>query len=344
MNRMLKALGSTFLLFATPAQSDLRPLDVPLTSGWQHAETGVILMPKLAGMERRSLADNGANEFDIVAQYGTSDGTTATIFLFHPGIDSVPLWFDRSRAVIEHLGAFDMASATTTPARSFAPPGSDGASALRISYALKDGRVRSSALAVIPTADWLVVVRLSSVRLEVAALDTVMTDFIAAIRWPTGVAPAPAALPVAACAEPLLSFAKAKLVKPDMTEILLGSMVASAGNKAGEAPLTYCRDGEGRVDYGVYRVVETGDGYAIALGDAGRAIGVWPAPALGKGPRRYSVTLQDLARSVMFPSFDRLPPPDQVIEMTRHQPPISVAERHGNKTSVTLDAAQLPQK
>lgn len=85
---------------AMPAAA--RDLAVPTDKGWKHAKTGLILMPQLAGMSRTALSDATQTEHDVAAQYDTPDKSVfATIYLFHPAIADVSLWFDRSQTALE---------------------------------------------------------------------------------------------------------------------------------------------------------------------------------------------------------------------------------------------------
>ncbi len=88
------------MMLATPANA--RDLAVPADKGWGHAQTGLVLMPEIAGFPRTKIEDYGERELDIVAHYeNVAFDTFATIYLFRPALMSVPVWFDRSSTQVE---------------------------------------------------------------------------------------------------------------------------------------------------------------------------------------------------------------------------------------------------
>jgi hypothetical protein len=215
----------------------------------------------------------------------------------------------------------------------FAAGGAPVASSLRQVFIKATGPYRSTALAVMPLGEWIVAVRMSAKSLSADELDAGLMQLIGAIRWPAGApaaaaaappAPAMAAVPVMACAAPL-SFRKAKALKPegsDMLMQLIGSIAmqnASASKPAAPVlPSRWCREGEAKAEYGVYRSDREGAaGYALALGDAGRI--VWVEPSLmGQIEKNghYSVSLDDVdGRTLAFPSFNGMPAPEQVWDL-----------------------------
>jgi hypothetical protein len=319
------------LIGATPAVAT-RKLPVGDTQGWQHAQTGLILMSDIAGLHRTELADFGDSELDILAQYDDpSRDTEASLYLFHPALQSVPMWFDRA---VTTLGNHDIYGGVTAvaPPHAFARPGAAVADSLRETFVPAKSELKATALAVIPIGDWLLAIRLSGKTLEPAALDTLLTKIVAGLRFAGPVAASPAAVPVAACTS-AISFKHAKLKKPDMTDALLGAtlatMTSADAEKSGETvspPLVWCRDSIAGNTYAVYRQDDGTPAYVMALGDAGRTIGVSGSIAglLDKKPG-FSVTFNDLDKSLIYPSYDALPEPAQVFDMVQHEKPISSA-------------------
>ncbi len=238
-------------------------------------------------------------------------------------VTSVPLWFDRSRTAIETRDLFrDAAPASADPV-AFAPPGSATASALRQVYASAGGAYRNTALAVIPVGGWIVAIRMSGRTLIAGQLDERLQQAIAAIRWPAAAAPAPAAVPVKACATPL-AFGKAKAMKPGGADLLIDLALAGTLSRQAKAepvagpPPIWCREGKGLKEYGIYRT-DGGLGYTMALYDAGRVVSVFPS-IMGQVDKTgiYSVTLKDVDDSASaFPSFSAMPSPRQVWELVR---------------------------
>jgi hypothetical protein len=333
----LAALALSIVLMASRAAADPRMLAVPETAGWQHALTGVILMPNVAGFTRESIGDFGEDEYDIVAQYkgeGVSDGT---VYLFHPGLDSVPVWFDRARRAIELRDIYAIPAGTEPRIAAFTPPGSNVASGLRATYALGGkSKFASTAVAVMPVGDWLLVVRVSSAMLNADALDARVAALAGGIRLPAGLASGTAAAPVSNC-DPLKGSTKARQMAPDMTQALLASAGVAAGRKKHEALPSYCRASESGSAWGQYRVVGGGDGYVLAIGDAGRAVGVYPALTLS-GPQTYTVSFMGLARTDFLPSFDRLPTPELALAAAAQGKPYASVSTIGDGSNITLDS------
>ena len=107
-----------------------------------------------------------------------------------------------------------------------------------------------------------------------------------------------------------------------------GTMVAEHQG----TPPVYCREPGATIERGVYRPDGSTEAYLIALGDSGTALSLAPAIDLsaltgnGGGGRRIAMTLLGRDGASVYPSFNRLPPPEQALE---------VAGRTGTTISVT---------
>jgi hypothetical protein len=318
----MRMIITAALAIAQAGSLAARDLPVPSNNGWQHAETGLVLMATVDGLTRSSLSDSTTTEHDVSAQFDDpAKSLFTTLYLFHPAADDVPMWFDRSRTALEDRTLFQHASPASADPVAFAGPGSTTTSALRQAYSVLGSDFRSTALAVLPLGEWLVAIRMSTKTMNADALDARLTHFIDALRWPTtGVEAAPAAVPIRTCPKPL-AFTNAKVVKPEGSDVLvslLAGMIVDSAHKQGK-PLTraqWCREGVGSVTFGVYRAIE-GDGYSLALGDSGRMIGV--APTLGTlvgKERRYSVTFNDVEGATStYGTFASLLRPQQALEL-----------------------------
>jgi hypothetical protein len=338
---------------ASPATAAPRTLAVPADKGWMHAQTRVVLRPQVAGLSRLSLTDSTTTEHDVTAQFESADhATLATLYLFHSAVPEVSVWFDRARATLEARDLFRHAAPASEAPIAFAASGTITAG-LRQTYAIVDGPNRSTALAVIPLDEWLVVLRMTS-RGNSAALDRQLTDFVAALRLPAASAARPAT-PIAACPT-TLAYGKAKMVKPEPTDLLLSFIGAIAAEEkkpsAEPAPASsrpWCREGEPGDGYAAYRHDDETDGYAVALHDAGRI--AWTQLSVASqfaahqtaGEKlvtsaSYAVTLSDVdGRTLTFPSFTALPSPKQVYEDIAKQRPLGSALGK----QVTLDAKAI---
>jgi hypothetical protein len=194
----LVALGAALARPALPCRQTRAHSSVPASSGWQHAATGLVLMPRLAGHQRTSLDDNGAAELDVIANFSAPDqSSVVTLYLFRPALMSVPVWFDRSETQIllrdeyRNRGGGRGARVQCRRRRR-----------LRAAAAHVPDRRESTQghrPAIMPLGEWLVAIRISASdpirRRSTGKLDQV----IAALRWPADVERPPEAVPVAAC-------------------------------------------------------------------------------------------------------------------------------------------------
>lgn len=267
MKRLIMGLA---LASAGPVAA--RDLPVPAEKGWRHAQTGLTLMYRLADLTRTSLTDATTSEHDVAAQFDSADKNVfATIYLFRPAVPDVAMWFDRSRSALETRDLFRDAAPATIDPIGFAVGGAPTASSLRQSYALAGGRYRSTALAAMPVGNWIATIRVSSRTLSAAQLDAKLLGMISAIQWPAQTAPAPQAVasPIKPCGTQLM-FKKARQVKPDGSDMLMSLIAgAVAAEKAGAAPektlRSWCQEGDGRPEYGVYRSGGPSNGYVLAV-------------------------------------------------------------------------------
>lgn len=325
------------LIAATPASAS-RELPVPPDKGWEHAQTGLILTAKIAGLSRTSLTDLGDAELDMVAQFDDPGrDTEATIYLFRPALASVPVWFDRSVTVLSRRDIYGGVTPVAPPL-AFSRPGSTAADSLREVFTPGAPAMHSTGVAVMPVGAWLVVVRISSQTLAPAELDAELSAVIAGIRFPAGGDASQAVAPVAPCTT-TLAYRHAKLRKPDMTQALLGSTLALMAQdpkveKTEVKPAgPWCRDGDAGDKYGVYRHDDGSKSYLLAVGDAGRTVWVSPELQLLAKSNGYSVTFNDLDRSDTFQAFDKLPEPAQVFDLVTTHAPLSRAS--GNNITIS---------
>ena len=310
MLRLSWLVAAALLATACPATAKWRTLDVPNDKGWQHARTGLILMAKLGDFQRTKLADNSASEFDIAATYQNVDrSATADVYLYRPGVADLPMWFDRSQYAMgtnEHvkLGA-PFGSITR-----FALPGSTVESGLRVIYQRSDKPSGATGLAMAPLGDWLVAVRLTTDLADAPKLEAMLADLMTKIRWPADRAVAKSAILVEACTSSL-KYKHAKVIKPDLTQALLGAALSSTKSDVAKdtkpaPPPVYCRESVQTADYAIYRSDNDVHSYVMAIGDAGVAAEVSPAITL-TGGTAYSVVLETAASSDSYPNLTACP-------------------------------------
>lgn len=315
-------------------------INVPANAGWKHAGSGVILRSKIAGAVRGKIVDSSASELDVMVQYDEGGATPVTLYIFRPSLMSVPMWFDRSETQILLRSDVYGAVKPATAIRAFAAPHAGAPSALQRIYVPGKTEFKSTALAVIPLGEWLVVVRVSSSELGPVELDVGLSEIIAGIGWPEKIPDSPAAVPVAACTDvlPYAKKAKGPEARHDSgvdrrSNIRGGRRQGSqrkgsgAGGETHAAALVPRRHARRRI----WRLSREGErnAYVLAAGDAGITTSVGPAMPLGDDPG-YTLSLGMLDRNLVFPNFDKLPSPATAFDAINTLRPVS-SVTHGSK-------------
>jgi hypothetical protein len=330
MHIRLRRFASYLSLLAMPAlaaaQTAPRTLEVPAGNAWQHAETQIILPPRVGGLVRASIADSTQDKQDVVATYLDRDEQMlALVYVYRIGAGDLPLWFDRAVATI----MLPQTGAAAPAITGFTRPGASAASGLRAAMTDSVAGMRSTAVAIAPLgSSWLIKIRLGSARLDPAALDERLSAFVAALRWPAETGTARVAVPIEPCPTPL-RLRNARIVRPEGADVLIDAVLATV-EPEGEPgpPAVYCREPGATVEWGLYRADRSTDSYLIGLSDAGIAVAIGDASGLSAllgqhGRRRFSVMLLERNASISYPSFDRLPPPDQALALVRDGHPLS---------------------
>ncbi|HEX8193108.1 MAG TPA: hypothetical protein VF552_09425 [Allosphingosinicella sp.] len=299
-----------------------RVLAVPARSSWQHAETQMILPPRVAGLNRGEIRDSGEAEMDVMASYGGT-GVFVTLYLFRTGLPDAALWYDRAADTISYQPEYGLAGAPLPAPTAFVRPAAAAASGLRTATDLPGGPLRSTGIAIAPLGgNHLLKIRMSAQTLDRTALDALLGRFIEGLRWPAATtAGERAAVPIAACPEPL-RLRTARVLRPDMTESLMDALTGAAAAQPDpdRAAAIYCREAGSGLQYGVYRPNASRAAYVVALGDSGIAISLRPAISLeglvpGGGRSRVGMTLLQRDSTSVLLSFSRLPPPAQAVSV-----------------------------
>jgi hypothetical protein len=327
-------------LVAAPSVMAQAKLDVPADAGWKHEATGMIFRAKLGGYARVAIQDNSKSELDVSLQYQNDEDAQASLYIFRPAGGSPSIWFDRSETMILAREIFAGPTPQGDPL-AFAPPKAQVASGLRRVYVPGKGEYKSTGLVVMPLGEWLVAIRLTAKHLDASALDAKLSEIIADLGWPDGVAEGVPAVPVSACGNALPFRTNAKLRKPEMMDALVGAAMVGADKKAREnpgagKPITWCREGVGTTEFGVYRNAESTDAYTMAFNDAGIVITVHSETGLdGKKPS-YGVHLGLLDGTAIYPKFDGLPTPSAALESVNKGTPVSSISRDGKNVTINM--------
>lgn len=323
----------SLLASSAQAQSELRTIEVPSTSGWQHAESELTVPAKPLGMTRNWLRASGPTEDDVISEYKDAmTGVTATLYVYKTQLPDAAIWFDRSLDTIRALPMWRLAEAPRPTVLAFARPDASMATGLISGFDVNGGGQRGTALAIVPLNGWLVKVRMSSPRLDGAAITERLRAFVAALRWPKSSGEAQPAVPIEACPN-ALKLMKAKMIKGDMSESLLGGLLAAVSTSRTPArPLggtsVYCKEAIDGMRYGMYRANASSNSYILALGDAGIALSLQPTLTMDQLARkestkstRWSMSLLNGRNIGVLPIFDRLPPPEQAFRVAMSDRP-----------------------
>jgi len=305
-----------------PAHAQLVPraIEVPASSDWTHADTGMVFPASVASMPRVSLADMSKFESYVVAKYQAPDGSiTATISLLKSPARDVSIWFDRAQTMFVLKNRVKAGAVPTA----FAPTANGTANSLRIVYDHEEGQEwASTALAVVPFNGRMVKLQLSARSLPSDQLGNMLLAAVRSMSWTVAKEQDVAAVPISPCPE-RLSFKRATLLAPELAFPKRDRLPPIIHNYFG-APKegAYCREREGDYHWAVYRKQLVKHKYLIALQDAGRVIEVEQVEHefWGQG---YSVVLVERDGRYKFRNFDQLPTPDRVIELIEKDKPIS---------------------
>ncbi|MFN3943952.1 MAG: hypothetical protein ACK4K7_03350 [Allosphingosinicella sp.] len=317
---------------AGPAWAQPRVLELPASASWQHERTSLIVPPRSGPFTRGEISDAGEAELDVMAQFDMDGGRTrATLYLFKTGVPDTALWFDRAQASISLRAEWNAVPVADAPLP-FALPGRP-ATGLYSAYRLPTGGDwRSTAVALAPLHDgWLVKLRISSADIEAEQLQASAAELLAGLRWPAPTSAevdAAAARPIRDCAAPL-RLRRARLVQPSMADVLIAA-ATGAMPATGPKP-TYCREPGPRAIEEIYRPNGSTRSYLIALGDSGLAVSLGQSLSLaalsgGRGGGSFTTMLIDREGVGVYPSFDRLPLPEQALQVLGSRAMISARQ------------------
>lgn len=324
-----------------------RQLDNKPGTQWKHKSSGLAFPASMAGVQRSSMMAFSDGDWDVVARYDTPDGVTAiSIYVYQAAVFDPAVWFHEAQASIEARKAAFGTVTPLSPAATFAPPGDNITSGLRITYGT-DAAIKSTALAVAPLGtEWIVKIRLSSTARTPAELDGDLTSLINALNWPKKAAPHATAAVIADCAKPMPQLEVANEIKGDGASALLGGLGMISTGKKPALPPALCRDAGLSGHQNLYRTDGANQGYVLSLGDSGRAIIVEPdllGALLAKekgGGTSYLVKHVGPGMATIFPAFDRVPPVAQVVALVESNRWTSRTTREKN-ANVTINSDML---
>ncbi len=265
-----------------------------------HAPTGLIIPDSAAGTSLTRTADPHGDQLDIYYSYDGAE-TVTTVFIYRPSYPNAALWFSQANASLatnERLGRIE----TPNTPRDF-KFGNTVANGRRVTLALSGGEFKTTGIAVAQYGPWLVKVRVSSKKLSIAEVDTLIDTVYAALKPRTLAGANPLTLP-SACPEALRPSPLEGLIgdegralapkgkEKDALKSAVQAVSAEAMGGPGSlavAPQNYCLlSGEilpglpkGLVSQ--YRTLDPATrGWVMLVGDAGRAIIARPLEGLPK--------------------------------------------------------------
>jgi hypothetical protein len=360
----LSILG--LLTIAAPAsvyaQSDPPTLKVKSGKPYLHKHSGLSVPVNLGGMQRTGTQVYFKNELDVSVQYENDSASEAvTVYIFRNTNGNIPIWFDRAREHIEKRPNFGTAVMLTEPI-AFAIAGQKNASSMRVVFALTDSAYKSSGLALIPVGEFYVKVRVTSSTRTPQELENWLSQVITEIKWPDATTPHPLAVATKPC-QTALSFEGApnRIVQKTANILFEGIMNAASStiNESEEnlqTPAPYCRDPYDIFPAGVYRRDNATNAYLLALSDSGLAIDVRPdatTTLMSQGekvdpkndgvsqdtPIPYGINLKIQDKILTYDPRDRLPDPDQLLQIVNSEEPNITASTWGKeKGNVQLDS------
>lgn len=338
------------MLFAGPVP--LAAQDAPAArpaATWSHDLSGMTLPMTVAGFERGQSKQYDDQGYNIGVSFrDDASGSWADLFIYKAAPASVAVWGDRAAAGMfanPMLGDVDLAAIKVA---SFTPPNGAGVnSGLRIVAPLASD-LTASGLAIYIHDGWLVKLRMSSRTLDADMMEARMAEFVTGLALPPASRPAPAFTEISDCAVPLKAKKKAKLMRLDMMgNIMLGATLGVTHNKKLEeasadsdaTPSVWCRDAASQPRYGVYRREGSDDSYLIGVGDTGTSlsVGSYDLGPLMKPSRGFLVTQSDGVTEQVYPPFDRMPAPEQVLGLPGNVGPVFSAGLLPGNTGSTVN-------
>lgn len=331
------------------AAQDQAPAARP-ASTWSHDRSGLTLPATLAGFTRGESTQFDENGYNVGVSFTDAETrSTATLFVYRAGPESVPIWADRAVAgMFANPALADVSVEDVRFSRFNAPNGAGALSGLRVVTPAK-GEMSATGLAIYLHDGWLVKLRMSTKTLDRAALELRIKDFVAALAMPAATRTAPAYVDLADCAQPMARGKPAKLARLDMMGlIMLGATMSAVHEKrlkepaegkadAAPAPL-WCRDAASRIEYGVYRQEGVEDAFLVALGDGGTSlmVGRFETDGIMRSGKSFMVTQSDGVTSASYPPFDRIPLPEQVAGLPGNVAPVFSAGLLGDNKGSTI--------
>ncbi len=303
------------------AQRNPPPLETPAGKAFVHANSGITLPARLAGLERTGAREYAAPQLDVLFTYtDPSEEEELSVYVYRMATGAPAVWFEEAIRSMGDRPAFRRMTDIELPV-AFVPPRQTTASGMRAAWKIADSRMLGTALAIVPVGEWLVKFRYSSRKHEVAALVQRLDTMIAGLGWPAAMPVKPAATRIGDCPTPLKLDGASKPLDDDAVTVQLDARTVAG--MAHEPELAqWCRDRQATATGPIYRPTGSDDSYLLPLSDSGQAVWVRPPlwEPLDDGKGRWAVSIVRAGEMLSYNSRDRLPPPAQIDEIVQDAP------------------------
>lgn len=294
---------------------------------WRHEGSGISLPRQIGEMRMGQVQGaSGGGNFDVILQYG--DGQTpVTLYVYRSAYPNAALWFERTRlAMNQHVGA----GARDAAPRSFTLGGAPSPNGLREEIALPGNR--ATAVAIAQIGEWVVKARITSSRLDAAAVAQRMDQLLGALRFARPITRAAPLQVPQPCGE--MPRMEGRRLDPNAGNALAEGTVmgiVAYGQARGHTglaaePAAWCRDTSTQVpvQFGTVYRERDGTGWVALLGDSGRAAAAFRFDL--PGSTRAGGYVSTPASTQVAAVYEGLPHPDAALpEML----PIVVGQARG---------------
>lgn len=332
-------------------------IEVEDGASYRHARSGTLFLPAVDEFQRFRI-DRYGSDYDISATYQDDVGRTfATLYVTRVGTPDPYLWFHRVLGVIKDREGFEPFMAPGVQPEFFTAPGFDRPSGVRVAYATRGGQIASSGLAMMAYGDMIVKIRVSSYDLDRTELMGVMSRFIDGFSLPTPTGFEPDPYTVESCQDSIQFDASAVQTSATTDTAVHYAISESMSDLNGDVEARsalfgqYCHDAEASNTFEIYRVDGSKRGYLLSYNDTGSALLVGAARRIlvgrvnteGQPAYGYGVIHQLPERSLIFAPYNKLPPPDAVVQVPGSQPAIAATDRDNN-ISISDKLAPTPEE
>jgi hypothetical protein len=359
------ALAVTLVVTATEAspslaQADYRDIEGKPGKAWQHQPTKIELPASIAGIERSRIIDTTRDEWDVFANYQSTDGNDfISLYVFESQLPDARISFEQSVKAITSRPAQDLENFGTiqdfTPPIIFSPNENEPKAGVRQTFALTGASMRSTAIAVFPYAgNWLIKVRISSRNRSAEAMDALLSQVLAEWKRPKDDVKQRDANAIADCVKPLGTLPRSENVKfkktQDLMNVALGPVGSNIARTSYSRPV-HCLAATMADGKPVFQQLDNPSAYVIPVSDNGAFIAAEndvlgsilafdPSDPTAMEKKRadpdFNIVLHTPGQVIVYHPQTTLPPPDQSVEIVDRTEWVAMGVRN-HKDSEKID-------